>query len=538
MNDRILKSSFPADSTNELPAQDCSHQVSGNAINTLTNQAHQTPATGGVLPHSGIRPRPKPGASHFITVPAGHNKLLYSSQILQTFPNLNLSPLPPEGPTISTHQVRQQVSSHSGHLMSQTQDQHVFGSPTGDHLPNFPPRYDQLPDNRVQLSKLNTPSFNFLEASGENSGLSYDNPASGLSSSSRTPDSPVVGQLEIDWGSSGQTLTLQGQGDNVRLSGLTLDQPTIGQNGIIKPNQGLQSHKIDLSPGMRELTQQHEANLDLSLYGTSGGQMEMAKSEVIPGYQLHSLHDPSQASQPHLVVQQPTQCSPDHIGSSELLLPGRDKNCVPANTKHPTFKNTVPDLSGDAQGSLSTEPMSTATSRVDLNLERPGSIDRRSIETVQSRVQNIRVKPLSKFVSSGHHLNQKPFIRQVNSQSSNPSQYVTGPTAVSSDGNRWTSQQLPERTGLNIREVPERTGFSMLKQEQDVNSVRVKSDRSAVLRLTNLSTNQQIHQQKLVQSVAETGNGGGQESASTPRNMLQPTGRDGNLQPIRYHTDS
>ncbi len=531
MNDRILKSSyFPTDSAKEFPPQDCSHQISGNAVNTPKNQAHQTPVTGGVLPHFGIRPPPKPGVSHFITVPAGHNKLLYSSQ---TFPNLSLSRLLPEGPTISTHQVPQQVSSLPGYLMSQTQDQHVFGSPTGDHLPNFPPRYDKLPDNGVQLTDLNTPSFNFVEVRGENSGQSDDNPASGLSSSSRIPDSPVVGQLETDWGSSGQTVTLQGSnslGDNVWLSGLTLDQPTIGQNGIIKPNQGLQSFKINLSPGMQELTQQHEANLDLSLYGSSGDQMELAKSEEISGYQPQSQYDPSQTSQFLPVVPQPTQRSPDHTGSSELFLPGRDKKYVPANIKHITFRNIVPD----AQGSISIEPMSTATTPVNLNLNRSGSIDRRNIETAQSRVQNIRVKPLSKLVSSGPHLNEKPFIQQANSQSSNPSEYATGPTTVSSGGNHWMSQQFPEHRSSNIRQehVPERTGFSTPKQEQDAHSVRVNSDQSAVPHLTDLSTNQQIHWQKPVQSVDETGNVGGQKSDSTSRNVLQPTGRDGNQHPI------
>lgn len=435
--------------------------------------------------------------------------------------------------------------------MSQTQDQHVFGSPTDNHLPNFLPRYVQLPDHSIQLSKLNAPTFNFVEVKGENSGLTDKNLALGLSFISRIPDSPLTEELEIDSGNSGQTPTLQGPnsvGDDVWHSALTWDQTTLGQNGIIMPNQDLQSLEVDLSTSKQELTQQYEADLDLSLYMSSGGEVEKAKTEAIPGYQPQSPYVPSQTSKFHPVLQ------PNHTGSSELLLPGRDKKYIPANTKQITSKNTLPDLSGGTQESLIIEPKPIATTRVNQNLERPGSIERRNIETVQSRVQNIRVKPLSKFVSSGHHLNFKPVFQQANSQISNPSQYATGPTAVGRDKNRWTSPQLPEHTGSNIEDrVPERTGFSTLKQEQGVHSVQVKSDQSAVIRLTNLSSNQKTHQQlvnpstgqqqhkqklahlytnqqghqlKLVQSVAETGNLEGQESASTQRNVLQPTGRD------------
>ncbi|XP_074472429.1 uncharacterized protein LOC141756521 isoform X1 [Sebastes fasciatus] len=579
--DRILRSETPglgsikvfeslkADSSNKLPAKDCLHQVSGNVVNiptTQVHQTHQTTAAGGVLPHSSIRPRPKPGPSHFITVPGGHNKLLFSSQNLQSFPNFNLSP-PPEGQTTSTQQVPLQVSSPPPHPMSHTQDQHVFGSPTDVNLPNVPPRYDQLPDNSIQLSNLHTLSYNFVEARGENSGLTDENQASGLSSSSRIPDSPVVEQFESDWRNSVQTPTLQvpnSLGDNVWRSGLTWDQPPLNRNGIIKPNEDLQNLKVDLSPGTQDLTQQHETSLDLSLDRPSGGGMEMA--EEIPGYKSQRHNDPSQTSPLHPVFQPRAQSSPDHIGSSELLLPGKDKKYVLANTKSITSKDTASSLSGDRQGSVSTELTSTASSQVNRNLDRPGKIGRRNTELVQSRVQNIRVKPLSKFFSSGHQLNQKPVIQHANSQISNPSQYATGLTAVSSDGNRRMSQQLPERRGSNIREehVPERTGFSTLRQEQGIHGVRVKSDQSAVIHLTDMfpdqpehqqklvhlypnqqehqqkrahlypnqqgpqqklvhpSPNQQEQQQKLVQSEAETGNSGHQESPL--RNFPQPTG--------------
>lgn len=516
MNDRILKwFYFPANSENKLPSQGCSHPVLGNAVNTPTNQAHQTPAA------VGVRPQPKPGPSHLIAVSSGH-KLPQSSQNLETFPNLNLSP--PEGPAIGTHQAPLQASPHPGHHTSQTQDQHVFGSPAGDHLPNIPPRYDQLLDISLQLSNLSRPSFNFV-VRGENLELTDANPALGSGSSSTIPDSPVVGRLQIDSGSFGQTPTLQGPdslGDNVWHSGLTRNQPTLSP--LIKPNQDLQSLKVDL--GMQALTQQNGVNMEFSLYGSSGG-MQMAKTEEKPRYQPQSQYDPSQTSQLHPVLQSQAQYSPDQTS--------RDETYVPANIKNIASKNTVSNLPVDTQRSVSTEPVSSATSHIDQNLERLGSIERRNTETVHSRVQNIRVKPPSKFVSSGHQLNQKPFVRQANSQLFNPSQYATGPTA---DGNRWTPQQLQEHRGSNIRQelVPEKRRVSTLKQEQGVHSVRVKSDRTAAIRLSDVSPNHQIHQQKLdhpspnqqklVQSVAETGNGGGQESASTLRNVLQPAGRD------------
>ncbi|XP_033505059.1 uncharacterized protein LOC117271076 [Epinephelus lanceolatus] len=507
-----------------LPDKDCSHQVAGNAVNTPTNQAYQTyqtPAAGGVLPNSGIRPRPKPGPSHFITIPGGHNKPLYSSQNLQSFPSFNLPPS--EGQTTGTHQVPLQASSLPGPLMFQTQDQHVFKSQTDGHLPNVPPRYDPLPDDSIQLSNLNTLSFNYVRREK----LTDENPAGGLSSSSRIPDSPVMEPLESDWESFGQTPTFQGLnilGNNVWHSGLTWDQPTLRQNGFISPNEEMQSPQVNLSPGVQELSQLHEASLDLSLYRSSGGDREMANTEEIPGYQPPNKNDPSQTSQPHPVLQPSAQYNPDHPDSSEQLLPGKDKKYVPASTKTTESKNTVSDLSGDTEGSVSTEPTSIATSQVDQNLERPGAIERRNIETVQSRVQNIRVKPLSKFLSSGQQLNQKHLIQQANKQMSNFSHYSTGPTAVSNNRNRWTSQQHPEHRGSNIREehVPKRMGFSTLKQEQGVHGVQVKSDQPAMIRLTELSPNQQEHQQKLVQSVADKGNSGDQ--VSPLRNVHQPTG--------------
>ncbi|XP_054474253.1 uncharacterized protein LOC129106966 isoform X5 [Anoplopoma fimbria] len=270
----------------------------------------------------------------------------------------------------------------------------------------------------------------------------------------------------------------------------------------------------------------------------------MANNQETPGDPPQSQNDPSQTSQSNLVLQPTSQSSQHHIGRREQLLSGRDKKYVPANTKGIASKNTAPALSGDPQESVSTEPTSTATSQVTQNLGRPGTIERRNIETVKSRMRTLRVKPLSKLVSSGHQLNQKPVIQQANSQLSNPSQYASGLTA---DGNHWMSQQLPEHRGLDIREqhVPERTGFSTLRQEMDVHGFQVKSDPSAVIHFSDLAPIEQDHQQKLVhssqnqqgpqqklvhlypnqklvQSVAETGKDGYQEALL--RNVPQPTG--------------
>ncbi|XP_047184611.1 uncharacterized protein LOC118290500 isoform X2 [Scophthalmus maximus] len=112
------------DSANKVPAHDCWNHNSGHAIKTLINQVHQNPAGGGVLPHPGTRPRPGP---------EGQDKLVSEiSGDLQTFPTLNLFP---ETQTVQINQVPQQVLSHPGQLMSQTQEPNVA-------------RYDQLQNEK------------------------------------------------------------------------------------------------------------------------------------------------------------------------------------------------------------------------------------------------------------------------------------------------------------------------------------------------------------------------------------------------------
>ncbi|KAM7396070.1 hypothetical protein PAMA_007373 [Pampus argenteus] len=232
---------------------------------------------------SQFKPQPKSGPSHFITVSGGRNKLLLSSQNLQTFPNLNLTP---------PHKVPLQVPAQPGNLMSQMEDRHVFESQTDNPFPNFPPRYEQLPDGSNQLSHLNTPSLDLTDTREKYLAQTGDHPT-----------------LNLDYG------------------------------GGIPP-----------------------------------------------------------------VVKQ--------LGSKKVQ-----------------------------------------------NLERTGSTEKRNVKTIQSRVQNIKVKPLRKLVSSAKNLSQKPSIQPTDAQSSSPS-----------------FPHSPQRLGR-------------LRQEQGIRSIKVKPDQSAAIYLTDLSPN-------------------------------------------------
>lgn len=117
---------------------------------------------------------------------------------------------------------------------------------------------------------------------------------------------------------------------------------------------------------------------------------------------------------------------------------------------------------------------------------------------IQSRVLNIRVKPLSKLVSSGHHLNQKPVIQQANSQTSNPYNFGTGLMVVSSDGSRSTSQQLrrsEDLKGTNTGPVyvSEEMSFQTQRWEQGVHTVRFQTHQPLVIHLTDQPPNQKGH---------------------------------------------
>lgn len=334
-------------------------------------------------------------------------------------------------------------------------------APAGDLLSNVPPRYDQILDISLQLSNLSTPSFNFV-VRGEKLGLPGANQALG----STTPDSSLSGHLQTGSGSFGKTPSLQGPH---RLG----DKQTL--DSALEPNQNLQS--LDL----HELPQQNGVNVDLSRISS---EMQKAEAEDAPGFQAQSRFD--QSSQLHSVLQPQAQSRPDWTSRKET------------NTPFNVLYNAPGHMVTTSQGSVSTEKVSSETSQAAQNLDRLGSVERRTTETVRSRVQNIRVRPPSKFVSSGNDLNQKPFVQRAKSENAPLSQDASGPTV---DERHWTPKQLQEP----------------VKQEQSVH--RVGSERTPL--------NRQIHQNKLVQSVAETPNNGGQEPASPQRNM-QPAGRGEN----------
>ncbi|XP_047430113.1 uncharacterized protein LOC124999307 isoform X2 [Mugil cephalus] len=229
----------------------CSHHGSEDAVNAPNDHIHPSSAT--VLPQSGFRPQPKPGPSHFITVPAGHNRLISS-----TSPNLNH---PPE---TQTQQVIRPVSSH-------ITSQNVFSS--------SPPRYDPLPQGRVQ-------PYNFsqsldLAIRGETPGTSGEYSALGTDSFHRIPDAPAVGHL----GSSSQTSTLHSSG--ISPSGLIRDRSTSSQLGVMNQNQDLQSLTADPSPSIPGWSQQHQTDQHLSLYRSSSSGVE-ARAMERPINQYHS----------------------------------------------------------------------------------------------------------------------------------------------------------------------------------------------------------------------------------------------------------
>ncbi|XP_034555238.1 uncharacterized protein LOC117824015 isoform X3 [Notolabrus celidotus] len=410
------------DPDDQISSQDCSHQGSGPATHTPTNQVHQTPEAESVLPQRTVMPLPKPGPSNFITVPAGRNKLLYSLQNLKLLPPL-------EAP----------LRVPSGNVLVQTKD---------------PPRYGTSPASSVQLSNLNTQSLSLGEERQENSRLTKDHQGSGLD-------------------------------QNVWPSSLAWFRPT--QNRFVQNSLGLQN--LNFAPGRQDLNKPNVAYLDVDLYRHTTGGQEVAKTEEVPGYQPQRPYDLSQATLFHPVLEPVAQYSPENTGSNDPPQSSRNKKYVPADAKTTTSKCTITDSkSRDKERSVLS---SQSTSPINQSPGRPGSIDRRNTETVWSRVQNIRVKPQSKFVSSGLSVNQKPETQQANPRVSDNSQYATGLNTDRSDGNHWT-QRLPDQRGSSVREgrVPDRT------QTQEVVPNRPRHQQEVVHPVPN----QTGHQQELVQN--------------------------------------
>lgn len=483
--DLILKwFCFPTDSDRNRSPQGCTHRVPENSVNSPTEQVHQTVAV------PGVRPLPKPGPSHALTVASGHQP---HSQNVQTFQNPNLSPS--EGPAPSTLQDHLQVSSHLGHHMSPNQDQRVVGTPAGQRVSNIPPRSDQRLDHSLQQGNLSVPRFNFV-VKGENLGLSDDSPALSFGSSSQIPDSAVLGQLNSRH--LAQTSTFKGPdrlSDNVWHSGVMTNQPS--QGPLIMANQDLQRLNVDLR--MQALTQQHAANKDFSL-DESSGRNQIGKTEESSGYRPQGPYDPSQL---YTVFPSQDQHSPDQASRED--------------TYTRSFNTVVSDFSVDKPRSSSTDPASS-----NQNLKRPGSVGRRNTEMVQSRVQNIHVKPPSKFISSGYNFHNKASLQQANSQIYESSKYSM---SQNTDGSRWTLKKLQGHRDSNTR--PE-----SLSKEKGVPTLEqvVHRNQTAATLLANVFPSWQTHrptsnEQKRVQSATEIGTGG-EESASTLRNILQPAGTD------------
>ncbi|XP_029352047.1 uncharacterized protein LOC115037556 isoform X2 [Echeneis naucrates] len=462
------------DSSNPAPAQDCLHQVSGND-NTPANQIYQSPATGEFLSYPGIRLQPKPGPSHVITVPGTLNTLVSSSKDPQKFPILNLFA---ETKIVGMHQVPQQVSSHSSPLGSLQEDQN-----------------ERIESVRARLNKS----------------------ALALESFSKTLDPSIADQSKSSWDNSAQTLRLQrlkGLKNNAQLSGPVWNQSTLSQSGSVVLNEDLHNLKVDLTFGTREKNHQHEAKHPLSSQGSSGRVVEKANLGDWPAYQPQGLYDPTQASQPGQLLQLSGQSGPDLFSGTS-----RDKKNIPV---HNNNKKAISDSPRETKQSVSNEP--TMTERV---------IQSRTSEMSRSGVQNIRVKPLSRLVSLGHHLDHKP-VKQANLLISNPSQYDTDMTAVSNDGKHLRARQLQDRSISNTRQehFSEKTGFKTPWQGQGIQNAQAKLPQYPVPWVTDLAPNwqgiqeKQVNsgpQQKLIKSVAEKGNGR-QESGSPLRNVPQSEG--------------
>lgn len=259
-------------------------------------------------------------------------------------------------------------------------------------------------------------------------------------------------------------------------------------------NKDLQGLNADVS--MQALTQQNALNMDFSLF-QSTGRNQISKIEESSGYRPQGLYDSSQL---YTVFPSQDQHSPDQASRDDSYI-------RPSNT-------VASDFSVDKLRSSSTNPVSS-----NQNLKRPGSIGRRNTEMVQSRVQNIHVKPPSKLISSGHNFNNKASLQQANSQIYESSKY---PKSQNTDGSHWTLKKLQEHRDSNIRPESSSKGRGVPKLEQ------VHRNQTAATLLTSVFPSWQTHrptsiEQKLGQSATEIGTGG-EESASTLRNILQPAG--------------
>ncbi|XP_047242995.1 uncharacterized protein LOC124881473 isoform X3 [Girardinichthys multiradiatus] len=352
----------------------CPYQHS-ETTNAPSNKPHLTQSTVGTLPLSGFRPQPRPGKSHFITVPGGQNKVQSSSN--------------------------------------------------QDDSSETPTMFYQLPD----AEHLDAPVKNFKGEAWGTPGPSEKYIT--LGSFDRIPNAPARENV----GSSSQTLVSLNKFPKGDDTGLPWGQSIIGQSDIGQ-HPSHQSLPVDLSSSMAGLKQP-----TLNLYGSSG--VEMAVNELQnPVYQHRYHYKPNQAPHLHTFLQ------PQGHVRNELPQPSKQKVLDPGDGK-----SAIPDQSDSLQEFLYNKQTTVPIQEVQ-NLEGLGPVK----WNIQSRVQSIRVKPPSKFVSSVLRLNQKPIVQQTNSQSPNLSKYVFAMTPASGDENHRSYQQTTENRGSKPVEkhLPER----------------------------------------------------------------------------------
>ncbi|KAM4522085.1 uncharacterized protein PAE49_001928 isoform 2-T4 [Odontesthes bonariensis] len=323
----------------------------------------------------------------------------------------------------------------------------------------------QLPHRRTQWIRLDKLTQSSLGKGSGISGQHKEYPT--VEALGRIPDVPVGEKLE--------SLTRTSE----ILNG-------VGQKETVKQNPDLQTPPLDSFLSIPDLSQPHETKPAWSLYGSSAGGMER------PVYQPKSWPEPPKTPELHPYLE-------PHAGN-ELLLSGNYKTHVPGDSKH-----SIPDSLELLQRSMSKEP-TTATGRDAENPEITAAEKRNA----RFSVQNIRVKPPSRFVSAGPHLNQKPVVQQAN-----PSQHAAGPPAASGDRNHGTSRQPPEPRsstprGKNVPQI----------QERGLYGGHHHPDRSAMTNLTNLSPDQPGRHQKPLQETEPKG----RETIPFRRDVLQTAG--------------
>ncbi|KAF7231126.1 transcript variant X4 [Nothobranchius furzeri] len=270
--------------------------------------------------------------------------------------------------------------------------------------------------------------------------------------------------------------------ESLRATGGTLTQlgprpgPNLGSNHFLtEPAEPSQPHS---SPNQDRSSERQTNQLSQS----SDGEAEAANPVEQMVHVSPFQHKSPQTHQLHPIHQW------DHI-----------RNELPHSRKHETLasansQTSLSDWSRLLQESFHHELPPAASGDV------PGLEWLRSVDgwNAQTRVQNIRVKPPSRFVSSGPHLNQKSVVQPAHSQNSGPSQYSSGLIGTRGDQNQWTSQKTKHGGSSTGEErVLERLGT--LEQ--------TRPEPPSLINFTYPSPNKAVHQSSWVQLLAEIKNG-------------------------------